>query len=261
MDVTNRYRLKDWENYYAGERKIHIQPKTGMFTSYDIYLCDAILARTLPHAAGKTKRIVEIGSGDGKLVKKIADMFGYKPYGIEYAKEGAKQGKKNGVDTIVADAFSPAILRKYRHYFDIVFSYGFIEHIYPTEKAMKLHVDLAKPGGIVVIQIPRFRGFNYWKVRLFRPDLLPVHNLTIMNEDILRSLCEREGLETIYCKNYGTLKLRLPLEKRNFRYHVLKTICLGEYVLNPLFRLLFKDRGCETEFFSPSVMYIGKKII
>lgn len=261
MAIKNKYDEKQWDEYYAGERNIHIKPKTGIFTSYDVYLCDAILKRHLPHAS-RTKtppKIVEIGSGDGKLVKKIADMFGYIPYGIEYAKEGAKQGRKIGVNTMVADAFSPAVHTKYKHYFDIVFSYGFIEHIYPTEKAIKLHFDLVKPGGIVVIQIPRFRGFNYWKAKIFRPDLLPLHNLDIMEEEILKRICQRSGVTTLFCKNYGTIKLRLPMEKKNFGYYVLKGICLLEYVLNPLLRSVFGERGFETRLFSPAVIYIGKK--
>lgn len=259
MDVKNKYKVKEWDNYYTGERIIHIKPKSGMFTSYDIYLCDALLKGYLSSPLSKTpKRILELGSGDGKLIKKIADMIGGKPYGIEYSKKGAKQGRKNGVETMVADAFSPAVLKKYKHKFDIVFSYGFIEHIDPPEKAIKLHWDLVKPGGIVVIQIPRFRGFNYWKVKLFRPDLLPYHNLSIMEADILQRLCEQKNVETLVCKNYGTIKLRLPLEKKNFGYYFLKFISLFEYILNPLLRAVFNKHGFETKLFSPAVIYIGK---
>ncbi len=263
MKVKNRYKLENWEDYYSGERKIHIKPKTGIFNSYDIYLCDSILKKYLPHgtsASHKRSSLCEIGSGDGKLVKKVANMLAYAAYGIEYAKEGAMQGRTIGVNTMVADAFSPAVLKKYKHYFDVVFSYGFIEHIYPPEKAVKLHLSLVKPGGYVVIQIPRFRGFNYWKVKFFRPDLLPLHNLSIMNADVLLKICSLQGVKTIYCANYGTIKLRLPMDKKNLRYYLLKTTCLLEYLLNPLLRFLCKDKGCETNYFSPAVMFIGQKL-
>lgn len=263
MKVKNLYKLQNWEDYYSDERKIHIKPKTGIFNSYDIYLCDSILYRYLPHvtsASRKKSTICEIGSGDGKLVKKIANMLGYTAYGIEFAKKGAMQGKTIGVDTMIGDAFSPAVLKKYKHYFDVVFSYGFIEHIYPPEKAVKLHLDLAKPGGYVVIQIPRFRGFNYWKVKFFRSELLPLHNLSIMNADVLSKICSSKGMKTIFCANYGTVKLRLPMDKKNFRYYLLKITCLFEYILNPLLRLVYKDKGYETNYFSPAVMFIGQKL-
>lgn len=260
MAIINKYKLSDWEHYYAGERKIHMRPKTGWFTSYDIFLCDSIITSHIPKAPkNREKRIMEIGSGDGKLVKKIAGMLGMTPFGIEYAREGAKQGEKNGVTTMVADAFSQKVLDRYRHRFDVVFSYGFIEHIHPVEKAIRLHIDLVKRGGYVVIQIPRLKGFNYWKFRFFRPDVIPLHNLSIMEGSILKQLCEKEGLTTVYCSNYGTLKLRLPIDRKDFRYYLLKIICLLEYVTNPLFRMLFGDRGFETSVFSPAVMYIGRK--
>lgn len=261
--IKNRYKHQNWEDYYTGERKIHIKPKSGVFTSYDIYLCDSILKRYLPHdlhSSRKRPSLCEIGSGDGNLVKKVAEMLGYAAYGIEYAKEGARQSRAIGVNTTITDAFSPTVLKKYKHFFDVVFSYGFIEHIYPPEKAVKLHLDLVKPGGYIVIQIPRFRGFNYWKVKFFRPDLLPLHNLSIMNADVLSKICSLQGVKTIYCANYGTIKLRLPMNKKNFRYYLLKTTCLLEYLLNPLLRLIYKDKGFETNYFSPAVMYIGQKL-
>ena len=55
-----------------------------------------------------------------------------------------------------------AITQKIKNYFDIVLSYGFIEHILPPEKAIQLHLDLVKKGGYIVIQLPRFKGYNYW---------------------------------------------------------------------------------------------------
>jgi len=261
MDIANTYKLKEWDEYYGKERKIHIQPKKGFFASYDLHLCNVILQKFLPSPKKNIKRltICEIGSGDGKLIKDIADKFGYKPYGIEYSTVGAQMANKNGVETIVADAFDPKIKKKYKNYFDIVLSYGFIEHILPPEKAIQLHLDLVKKGGYIVIQLPRFKGYNYWKARIFRPDLLPLHNLGIMDEERIHTLMKKFKIRELVCKNYGTLKLRLPMEKKNIRYYLLKGICILEYVFNPLFRIIFGDKGFETKLFSPAILFIGQK--
>ena len=119
------------------------------------------ISTSLNHGISK---ICEIGSGDGKLLVKLAKMFNANPYGIEYSREAAIKSKNLGVTAIIKDVFSPDVLKKYKNYFNIVFSYGFIEHIMPPSKAIKLHVDLTKPGGYVVIQIPRFKGFNRWRI-------------------------------------------------------------------------------------------------
>jgi SAM-dependent methyltransferase len=262
MSFLNKFKQKGWEEYYTSERKIHIKPKTGFFTSYDIYLCDTIIQKYIPKFTKKSKsipKICEIGCGDGKLLNKFASMLDCKPYGIEYSKEASKIAKKNGIKVIVRDAFDKDIAKKYKNYFDIIFSYGFIEHIIPPKKAIALHLKLLKPGGYLIIQIPRFKGFNFWKLKLFRPELIPFHNLEIMNKDILEKICTTSKINKIFCSNYGTLKLRLPMDKKNLRYYLLKTISKLDYLINPTLRLIFKGKGVETNFFSPAVIFIGKK--
>lgn len=263
--MENRYSQDVWEDYYKNEKKIHIKPraaKGGFFQSYDLYRCDAIFEKYLPVNAGKKEdvKICEIGFGDGKLLKKIADRFNYDPWGIEYSKEAVQTAEKE-VHGILGDIFDETLANQYKEKFDIVFSYGFIEHIIPPEKAVQAHLNVLKPGGLLVLQIPRFKKFNWLKAKLFRPDLLPLHNLTIMEQEALSDLGKKADLQEVFCSNYGTLKLRLPMAKKDAWYYALKTICLLEYIFNPLLRLIFGKQGLETRLFSPAVMYIGKKLL
>lgn len=258
--MENKYSKDVWEDYYKNEKKIHIKPKAGFFMSYDIFLCDSILAKYLPRNLGKKEdiKICEIGFGDGKMLKKIADKFNYEPYGIEYSKEAVQMAEKK-VHGILGDIFDEKLTDKYKEAFDVVFSYGFIEHIIPPEKAIQAHLKILKRGGILILQIPRLRKFNWLKAKIFRPDLLPLHNLSLMEQEVLSGLGKKMGLEEIFCNNYGTLKLRIPMAKKNIRWYILKIICFLEYILNPLFRILLKNKGFETKLFSPAVIFIGKK--
>lgn len=260
--MKNKYSIEVWDKYYTEEREIHIKPKQGFFSSYDIFLCDSILAKYLPFNKGNRERIkiCEIGCGDGKLLKKIADNFNYQPFGIEYSTEAIKKAKKTGVKIIKENVFRKDLLNKYKEYFDIVYSYGFIEHIFPPEKAVQAHLQILKKGGYFFIQIPRLKGFNYLKAKVFRPDLLPLHNFKIMEQETLRPLCKKENVEELFCKNYGTFKLRIPIAQKNIRWYILRSICSLEYLLNPICRLIFKNKGFETSLFSPCVMFIGQKI-
>lgn len=262
MEINDIWGHDSWEKFYRTQRMIQIKPLTGFFASYDIFLCDSILEKYLPKYSKSQKKklkICEIGCGDGRMVKKIADKFNYAPYGVEYSKTAAKQSRRIGVNVIEGDVFSKALNKKYANYFDIIYSYGFIEHIIPPENAIKTHLNLLKKNGTLVIQIPRFKGFTYWKVKIFRPSLFPLHNLEIMESEKIHSLMKKFKCRELICKNYGTFKLRLPPERKDFSYYVLKAINLLDYIINPLLRLFFKDRGFETNFFSPSIIYIGKK--
>jgi len=258
QSVENKQSADLWNNYYKTEK---INPMVGFFGSYDIFLCDSILAKYMPFNEKKREdiKICEIGSGDGKLLKKIADKFNYDPFGIEYAPGPIKEAEERGIKVIEENVFARNISEKYKEYFDVVYSYGFIEHIIPPQKAVQVHLQLLKKGGIFFIQIPRFKGFNYLKAKLFRPDLISLHNLSLMEDKVLGSVCMQKGVEELFCKNYGTFKLRIPMAKKNIRWYVLKIICSLEYILNPICRLIFKDRGFETKLFSPCIMFIGRK--
>ena len=264
MGVENKYKQTDWDEYYEKEKKVHVKPKKGFFSFYDLFLCNCILEKYLPKYKGDLEqkpKMCEIGSGDGKLVKQLADKFGYQPFGVEYSEPAAKIARANGVETIIGDAFDEKLLKNYFGKFDLVYSYGFVEHILPPQKAVAIHLALLKPGGYFFIQIPRLKGFNYWKVKLLRPDLLPLHNLKIMEEEALREACERDDVKEIFCKKYGTIKLRLPLAKKNISWFIIKTFSFPDrYILSPLLRFIFGRKGLESRTFSPSVIFIGRKI-
>lgn len=259
MEQENRYKQEEWDDYYEREKKLHIRAKQyGWFKSYDIYLFQQILKRYFPYDL--SRRIVEIGSGDGKLLKEIASLIGGNITGLEYSEPAAHMAEANGVPTIVADAFSEEMRNKYRESFDLVYSYGFVEHIIPPRKAIEAHLDLVKRGGYFFVQIPRLRKFNWLRFKIFRPALLEYHNLALMESEVLERECMVEGVEKIFCGAYGTFKLRLPMDQKNVRYYILKAICLLDYVLNPLMRVLFHNRGFETRLFSSALIFIGRKL-
>jgi 2-polyprenyl-3-methyl-5-hydroxy-6-metoxy-1,4-benzoquinol methylase len=59
-------------------------------------------------------------------------------------------------------------------------SWGPIEHFTDTESVISAHVNLLKPGGILIVSIPNLRGFNRWQVERWAADLLPLHNLSML---------------------------------------------------------------------------------
>ena len=262
MEAKNKYSQNMRDEYYSWEKKHHVQiKKNSFFQSYDIFLCDEIFKKYLPKASHDNKlKIVEIGSGDGKMLKKLAHMFDYDPVGLEYAPEWVKMWIANGVDTKLCDVFDEENIKPYLNHFDVVFSYGFIEHIIPVEKAIIQHLKLLKPGWYLVLQIPRLKWFNYWKFKFFRPDLIPLHNLDLMEDYILSKHCAWfPELKELVCKKYWTFKIRVPLLKQGRKYYLGKTIAYLEYITNPLLRLLFGKKGCESKTFSPSIIYIWQK--
>ncbi|HNA96843.1 MAG TPA: methyltransferase domain-containing protein, partial [Chitinophagaceae bacterium] len=107
---------------------------------------------------------------------RLNKTFGYEPYGVEYAEAGANLNREvfrqNGLDpnnVIRADAFSEEFLSRYEGYFDLVISRGFIEHFTEMDKVINMHLRLLKPGGKLIVTIPKLTGVPNLIFRVFNP--------------------------------------------------------------------------------------------
>lgn len=171
-----------------------------------------LLPRFLTRDPAKT--VIEIGSAPGTQSVKFHRHFGYRPYGLEYTASGAEVNRetfrRQGLDpahVLEDDFFSAGFLDTWRGRFDAAFSRGFIEHFDDVPPVVARHADLLKPGGHLIISIPHLQGLNRFMTRRFVPDLLPLHNLHIMNRTVFRDLFDPNQLETLYCGFQGGLHL------------------------------------------------------
>lgn len=234
---------------------------------YSDYLeWDVLYDAHLPKEEGL--KVIEIGSAPGTNLVRLHNTFGYEPYGVEYAEAGANLNRKvfleNGLNpnnVIRADAFSESFLARYEGYFDVVVSRGFIEHFTEMDKVIEAHLRLLKPGGRLIVTIPRLTGAPNLLFRIFNPALLPMHNLTIMNRGSFASLFDRAEMKKLYCDYYGTFKVSVCSTEPGSRWKAaaMNVLMNGQLLLNMLFRAAFGQHGAEGAWFSPYLIYIGTK--
>lgn len=249
--------LKGWLKYHLSE----------YWRDYSDYLeWEALYATYLPQAKGL--KVIEIGSAPGTNLVRLHQTFGYEPYGVEYAEAGANLNRtvfsQHGLNpnhVIRADAFSEDFLTRYENSFDLVVSRGFIEHFTDMETVIQAHLRLLKPGGTLVITIPRLTGVPHLLFRFFNPDIIPMHNLSIMNKKSFAALFPRRELRTRVCDYYGTFRVHVcGAEHLTGRKAALMQVLKnGQLGLNLLFRLALGKRGAESPWFSPYLIYIGTK--
>ena len=84
----------------------------------------------------------------------ICTRYGLEPFGIEYSESGYRatvdEFERRSVDPsgiMQGDLTDPEFRRRYREYFDIVYSGGLIEHFVNPIDIVGYHVELSKPGG------------------------------------------------------------------------------------------------------------------
>lgn len=233
---------------------------------YSSYLLwRVILPKYLVCEPGMT--VLEVGSAPGFNLLMFRDTFGYSPYGIEYSPSGAETNRRvfeiHGLDpdhVIQGDFLSDEVRRPWRGRFDVVTSFGFIEHFSDVGAIIDKHLELLKPGGRLVIGIPNIAGVNDRLTRFFHREVLDIHNLTIMSKSSFRSLFERPDLGILFCDYYGTFTLNLFNTRPNsWKRRILSLARRVQKLLNMVFYFCFRARGCESAGFSPYLLLVGRK--
>ena len=131
-------------------------------------------------------------------------------------------------------------------------SHGFIEHFKDPTPVLTRHIRLLSPGGVLIVTIPNLRWFNSLRYRIPYPEKLAVHNLTIMKRSIFKALFENPELHlhALYVGWIGTLSLRHVFPK-----------WLPDFasIVDKMIWLILRDHAIKTPFFSPNLIYIGKR--
>lgn len=212
----------------------------------------------------KKIKILEVGSAPGDRLIFFNKNYKYEPYGVEYTKTGVKLNKQNFINNnlnpnniIYEDFFSPNFQKKYKNYFDIVSSFGFIEHFENVEKVIKYHLNTLKKGGTILIMIPNIKGLNYYIQTFANKKIINIHNLKIMNLKNFKKLFTHT--KKLYCNYYGTFHAGLFVTDKTYMKIILKTIRIIQLFIDPIWRLVFNWKGIENKNTSPYLIYIGIK--
>lgn len=163
--------------------------------------------------------------------------------------------QSNGVEegtvrVIEADLFSlPADPR-----FDLVLSNGLIEHFHDTEDVLRRHTQFLKPGGVLFVTLPNFRGLNGWFQKKFDRENYDKHNLASMDIKRLTTICRQLELREVDVRYSGYLMLWFenPEKKPLWARALMKSLWF------PL-KVFFKIFPFNTKAFSPYIVVNGVK--
>lgn len=234
-------------------------------SSYDDHqIWDVLYRRYMPRP-GAT--VVEVGSAPGEHLVRLHETFGLEPFGIEYSAEGVLVNRSlfeaRGLDpehVLATDFFSDECLERCRERFDVVVSRGFIEHFEEPASVVDRHLELLKPGGLLVVTIPNLRGVNHALTKLFHPELIPMHNLEIMSKARFLALFDATKVRPLACAYVGTFSFYLFNVKDGSPLAPVLGLCMkAQGLLNVLFRACLGDRGAENRFTSPQLVFLGVK--
>ena len=148
-----------------------------------------------------TKELLEIGCAKSAWLPYFAKEFGFSVCGLDYSPTGCQMTKKvlqvNGVEAeiVCADFFMPP--ENMLGAFDVVVSFGVVEHFDDTAACLKAVSSFLKPGGLLITNIPNMTGWIGAIQKSLNKPVYDIHQL--IDPARLRRAHEHAGLEVVEC--------------------------------------------------------------
>jgi SAM-dependent methyltransferase len=206
-----------WDRNYQGERLANQSVTTRSHIvrrRFELYR--PIFAR----APGDS--ILEVGCAPGDWLVTFAEEFGLRPTGVDFAPSGCAAARdKLRAAHIEGEVFEADFLKwEPDSRYDIIFFQGSLEHFPDAAEGLRRAVRAARPGGLVLAQLPCLAA---WHVNGILNRVLDGENLA---DHYTRDLGQMErafhgaGLTEVQSVRFGTVQLILaprPSANRAFR--------------------------------------------
>jgi peptidoglycan biosynthesis protein MviN/MurJ (putative lipid II flippase)/2-polyprenyl-3-methyl-5-hydroxy-6-metoxy-1,4-benzoquinol methylase len=168
--------------------------------SYMWQRIDRALAKCFGEGDHKGQSLIEIGAGASQWLPYLRSRFGFAVAGLDYSEVGCERARK-----ILEETATPGEIYKADMFdmptslsgkFDVVASFGLVEHFTDTSAAVGACASCAKAGGLVVTMIPNMHGLHGVLYRIFDRKVYETH-VPLRLVDLIEAH-KRAGLEVLH---------------------------------------------------------------
>jgi 2-polyprenyl-3-methyl-5-hydroxy-6-metoxy-1,4-benzoquinol methylase len=152
--------------------------------------------------------LLEVGCGASGWLPYFATEYGLLVSGIDYSEVGCRLAEENL--QMLRIAYGKVLCTDLFAWdgddtYDVVFSYGVIEHFENPEEVLMVFARHLRPGGILISLVPNSQGFVGFLSRFFVEKVYRMHR--VISREQLRALHARAGLIDVKTAYAGTLSL------------------------------------------------------
>lgn len=195
------------ESYWSGlwlEGDVHgpIDPTDGSIRNHANLARHRVLKQALA-GVDEGARLMEVGAAGSRWLPYFHHEFGFEVTGLDYSEAGCEKAQSimdaAGVpgSVICADLFDPP--HELDGQFDVVVSFGVVEHFEDTALCLSSCARFLKEGGRMVTTVPNMLGSLGFLQRVFDRDIYDFH--VPLSPDTLAAAHRQAGLEVVDC-NY-----------------------------------------------------------
>ena len=203
----------------------------------------------------------EVGCYPGKFLIYLGKRFNYTVNGIDWMPRTKEllQRRLEGYNIKVGTLVQNDFLEYHTdERYDVVCSFGFIEHFLDIERVIARHVELLKPGGFLIISSPNLKKAQYLLHRWLDEGGLSGHNLEAMDFGVWTRALNKNGMRILHQNYYGTFgfwakKSRDKSSRGILRNFVVYAMDYSSLAVNRLIRR-------PSSAFSPHMISISKKM-
>lgn len=162
------------------------------------YLANAFAKHGLTN---QNKLLVEVGCARSAVLPLFAKKLGFQVSGIDYSPNGCEQTRlmleREEVlgEVYCCDIFS--IPDDLVERFDVVVSFGLIEHFSNTTEIVAALSRLIKPGGLIFTNVPNMNGMTGFVQRILDKKVYDIH--VPLSAEVVREAHEKAGLSIVSC--------------------------------------------------------------
>lgn len=212
-------------------------------------------------------KLIEVGCAKSQVLPVIAKRLGVSVAGIDYSPNGCEQTrtmlKRERVqgEIYCVDIFN--VPKELKENFDVVVSFGLIEHFTDTNEIVSALASLLKPGGVIITCIPNMRGATGWVQKILHREVFNIHiPLTPIQVNAAHKSSGLHVIESTYflSTNFGVVNIGEP-NYRSLSWLSKKVILavMFRFSMMTWFLERILDRFPETELFSPYVKCVAMR--
>lgn len=175
--MTNLTNKEHWDEGYVSRNEI-VELKFGWRDR-----SNDLVAKKIEEIGLDGKSVIEIGAGDSQWLPYLAKKYpGARFTGLDYSKAGCEKlaeraaaiSETTTIDIYHQDMF--AMESELHGKFDLVLSFGVVEHFTELPHALSAKQKYLKDQGLMFLLIPNMAGLLGYLTKLFNREIYEMHN-------------------------------------------------------------------------------------
>jgi len=155
----------------------------------------------------KGQRWLELGCSPGHFSSLLYRRISFQPFGADFSPHAHLYAEAMAQYAGAHATLFQADLRDFAttELYDVVMSFGLIEHFTNPAEILEHHYRLCRKGGLLVVSIPHLRFLQWTYHFLFDRKDLAVHNVSMMNLETFHAFSRTKNLEVLLLRHVGRI--------------------------------------------------------